>query len=56
MPHTSSELVSLIQDRHDGARWIYDTVVQGQSNQGHEMSLDLTDADKDNVVEYLKTL
>jgi len=34
----------------------YDTARQGNSNRGHEYGVDLTDADKDALLEYLKTL
>jgi hypothetical protein len=37
-------------------RWVYDTLLPGQSNQGHEKGIDLTASEKDNLVEYLKTL
>ena len=37
-------------------RSIYDTSLQGQSNQGHEKFIDLKDEEKDDLVEYLKTI
>ena len=56
MPKTTEGLVNLIEDHHAGARWVYDTAIQGQSNQGHEKFIDLKDFEKDEIVEYLKTL
>ncbi len=37
-------------------RFIYDTSVFGQSNQGHEKGINLLPSEKDAIVEYLKTL
>jgi mono/diheme cytochrome c family protein len=37
-------------------RWVYDTSLHGQSNQGHEKGIDLAPSEKDDLVEYLKTL
>jgi mono/diheme cytochrome c family protein len=37
-------------------RWVYDTSLPGQSNRGHEKGIDLTSEQKDELVEYLKTL
>jgi hypothetical protein len=37
-------------------RSIYDTSILGQSNQGHEKFVDLSNTDKDDLIEYLKTL
>lgn len=56
MPHRDHELSSLIDDYKNGERWIYDVTVHGQSNQGHEKLVDRSDAEKDDIVEYLKTL
>jgi hypothetical protein len=56
MPKTSTALTNLIEDYQNHERWIYDTSLQGQSNQGHEKFLDLQDFEKDEIVEYLKTL
>jgi hypothetical protein len=37
-------------------RSIYDTTLPGQSNRGHEKFIDLLPSEKDEIVEYLKTL
>jgi hypothetical protein len=37
-------------------RAIYDTRLHGQSNRGHEKFIDLSASEKDEIVEYLKTL
>jgi len=37
-------------------RSIYDTRLHGQSNRGHEKFIDLNPQEKDEIVEYLKTL
>lgn len=36
--------------------WKYDTTVRGNSNQGHLYGTDLPDQDKEDLLEYLKTL
>ena len=41
---------------HPTSRAIYDTSKPGQSNQGHEKFVNLPASDKDDIVEYLKTL
>ena len=56
MSKNDRELKTLIRDYQNGARWVYDTSLKGQSNQGHEKLIDLPDSSKDDVVEYLKTL
>ncbi len=56
MPKTSRALLELIDDREAGKRSVYDTSLHGQSNQGHEKFIDLKDTEKDDIVEYLKTL
>ena len=38
------------------SRALYDTTLLGQSNQGHEKSVDLSNAEKNDLIEYLKTL
>lgn len=53
---TVRELKSLVRDYRKKRRWIYDTSVRGQSNQGHEKYVDLPDTSKDDLIEYLKTL
>ncbi|MBS1960554.1 MAG: hypothetical protein JST80_13840 [Bdellovibrionales bacterium] len=55
-PKTDQELRDLARDLRRKKRWIYDVSKHGQSNQGHEKFVDLPDSDKDNLVEYLKTL
>ncbi len=40
----------------DQERSIYDTSQPGQSNQGHEKSTDLSESEKGDLIEYLKTL
>jgi hypothetical protein len=37
-------------------RVIYDTRLHGQTNQGHEKFIDLSPTEKDEIIEYLKTL
>jgi len=56
MPDNAATLLSLIQDESEHRRWVYDTSLKGQSNQGHEKFTDLSDTVKDDIVEYLKTL
>ncbi len=56
MPQSDQELKSLIHDYQQGGRWIYDTSLKGQSNQGHEKLVDLPESDKEDLLEYLKTL
>jgi len=42
------------QAEQEGFR--YDTSIVGNSNQGHTYGTDLSDADKQALIEYLKTL
>jgi hypothetical protein len=56
MPRTTNELLSLIEDYEEKPRAVYDTSILGQSNQGHEKLIDVSDEQKDELVEYLKTL
>jgi mono/diheme cytochrome c family protein len=38
------------------AHFLYDTTLPGNSNRGHRYGTDLTDSEKDQLIEYLKTL
>jgi hypothetical protein len=53
---TPREQRQLLRDQRQRRRWVYDTALKGQSNQGHEKYVDLPNADKDDLIEYLKTL
>ena len=55
-PQTVTAIEEQQRDESAGKRWIYDTTRFGQSNQGHEKFTDLSDDEKDELVEYLKTL
>jgi hypothetical protein len=46
----------LLRDGQNGVRSVYWVGRVGQSNQGHEFYTDLKDSDKDDLIEYLKTL
>ena len=39
-----------------GNLFLYDTAVRGNSNKGHRYGTVLSDADKDALLEFLKTL
>lgn len=50
------EHTRLMKRGADGDRSVYDTRREGQSNRGHEFGLDLSAAEKHDLIEYLKTL
>lgn len=53
------EKVGYVSDKASGGSFLYDTSVLGNKNTGHEgpeYGTDLSDADKDAIVEYMKTL
>ena len=53
------EKVGYRSDDKSGGSFVYDTSVLGNKNTGHEgteYGTDLTDAEKDAIVEYMKTL
>jgi mono/diheme cytochrome c family protein len=53
---TSREADSIAKRALAGDRNVYDTRRPGHSNRGHEFGIDLSGADKQRLVEYLKTL
>ncbi len=56
MPLKPSQVQEFKRDHKQKRRWIYDTQLKGQSNEGHEKGTQLTPAEKSALVEYLKTL
>jgi hypothetical protein len=55
-PTSSRARASLERALRKRRRWVYDTSLPGQSNQGHEKGIDLLPSEKEDLVEYLKTL
>jgi hypothetical protein len=53
---TPQEEAGLDVNHQGGGISVYDTSLKGNHNTGHEYAVDLSDSDKDALIEYLKTL
>ena len=53
---TTNDVEQLSKRAAEGDRWVFDTTRKGFSNAGHDFGTDLSDSDKQALIEYLKTL
>lgn len=55
---SSNQYHEMMEDFFEDRRWVYNTRLEGQSNQGHFFGFmkDFSEQDKKEIIEYLKTL